>query len=358
MLRNKKFNSWTGKSMYEVVVPRNHYLRKLNELVDWIDLTEGIFCCYKGEFQTGSSPISPVTLLKMTFLSYLYDKSDRETERYCDENIPWKYFIEIAIDEKSPDHSTLTRFRDRILKHYGNANYFIDLFEKVVRLIATHPEIDFGESQIIDSSAVTAKVSRYHDEDDKGDPDARTGCKGTEKKRDKDGKVVEIPKYFFGYKKHSSVENRYRFIIGTIVSSGEKADNGFFEDLLWHDIAIRGMPSGYYADKGYDDGDNHYLLNELGMGDGIILRSFRLGDEARHAIWHMIAESDFYKQRKTERYKVEPVFGDEKNNHGMRKCRFIGLTKTEVQIRMTDIAYNLKKLMKVLFGMSPRSCSA
>src|SRR3989338_8997557 len=121
MLRNKKFSSWTGKSMYEAIVPKNHCLRKLNELADWAELAEGIFPCCKGEFQAGSSPLSPVTLLKMIFLSYLYDKSDRETERYCNENIPRKYFIEIAIDERAPDHSSLTRFRDRILRHYGGA---------------------------------------------------------------------------------------------------------------------------------------------------------------------------------------------------------------------------------------------
>ena len=359
MLRNKKFSSWTGKSMYEAIVPKNHYLRKLNELADWAELAEGIFPCCKGEFQAGSSPLSPVTLLKMIFLSYLYDKSDRETERYCNENIPRKYFIEIAIDERAPDHSSLTRFRDRILRHYGGAGYFEKLFEKVVRLIAAHPDIDFGDSQIIDSSAVEAKVKRCKEKDEEPrDPDARTGCKGTEKKKDRDGKTAEIPKFFFGYKKHTSVENLHRFITGTIVTSGEKADNVFFQDLLWHDIAMRGMPAGYYADKGYDDGEHHLLLNELGIGDGIALRSFRFKDDGRYAIWKMIAESDYYKQKKNERYKVEAVFGDEKNSHGMRKCRYIGLVKTKVQIYMTDITCNLKKFMKVVFDISPRACTA
>lgn len=359
MLRNKKFNSWTGKSMYEAIVPENHYLRKLNGIVNWATLAEGIFSCYKGEFQTGSSPISPVTLLKMIFLSYLYDKSDRETERYCNENIPWKYFIEIAIDERAPDHSSLTRFRDRIIRRYGGAGYFETLFEKVLRLIAAHPDINFGDSQIIDSSAVEAKVSRFRGKDaEPRDPDARTGCKGTEKKKDRNGNMAEIPKYFFGYKKHSSAENLHRFVTSTVVTSGEKADNALFPDLLWHDIAVRGIPAGCYADKGYDDGENHLLLNSLDMGDGIILRNFRLKDDALHAVWHMIAESDFYKKRKKERYKIEAVFGDEKNSHGMRKCRYIGLVKTQAQICMTDIAYNLKKFMKIIFGLSPGMCAA
>ena len=55
---------------------------------------------------------------------------------------------------------------------------------------------------------------------------------------------------------------------------------------------------------------------------------------------------------------MEAVLGDEKNSHGMRKCRYIGLVKTKVQIYMTDITCNLKKFMKVVFDISPRACTA
>lgn len=361
MIRHTKFNSFLGKAMYDHLVGKKHFLRRLNELIDWVDLSQGIFKVYKGGFRLGASVISPVTMLKMVLLSYLYNLSDRDTERLCNDSVSFKYFIELALDQAAPDHSSLSVFRDRILTYYGNTGYFEQLFEQVVKTIAQHPEIQFGSSQIIDATHIEAKVKAVKlesDQEDRGDPEARWGCKGSETKTDSQGQTVAIPKYFFGYKKHSSIENRYRFLTSSLVTSGEKHDGTFFQDLAWHDLQIRGFPEGYYADKAYDDGEHHVWLNQLNLADGINLKDSRLKDQARYAIWHMIAGTVFYQRRKQERYKIEATFGDEKNQHGLRRCRYLGLAKTTMQCYLTDTVYNLKKLVKVLYGLSPKAVAA
>lgn len=360
MMRNSKFNSFLGKAMYDHLVGKKHFLRCLNELIDWVDLSAGIFKVYKGGFRLGAAVISPVTMLKMLLLSYLYNLSDRDTERLCNDSVSFKYFIELALDQAAPDHSSLSVFRDRILKYYGNARYFEQLFGTVVKTIAQHPEIKFGSSQIIDATHIEAKVKAVKNESDanSGDADAQWGCKGSEKRLDSQGQTVAIPKYFFGYKKHSSIENRYRFLTSSLISSGEKHDGAFFQNLAWHDILVRGFPEGYYADKGYDDGEHHVWLNQLDLADGINLRDFRLKDEPRYAIWKTITATNFYQRRKQERYKIEATFGDQKNQHGLRRCRYLGLIKTTMQCYLTDSVYNLKKLIKVLYGLSPQTVTA
>lgn len=360
MIRHTKFNSFLGKAMYDHLVPKNHFLRRLNELIDWFKLAEGLFKVYKGEFQIGAAVINPITMLKMLLLSYLYNLSDRDTERLCNDTVSFKYFIELSLEQSAPDHSSLSVFRNRILDYYGNAHYFEQLFEQVVKIIANQADINFGTSQIIDATHIEAKVRAVKTEstENSGDPEARWGCKGSEKKTDSQGQTVTLPKYFFGYKKHSSIENRQRFLTSSLVSSGEKHDGQFFQDLAWHDLAVRGFPEGYYADKAYDDGDHHFWLNQLELADGINLRDLRLKDEPRYAIWKTIMATDFYQRRKQERYKIEATFGDEKNQHGLRRCRYLGLMKTTMQCYLTDTVYNLKKMIKVLYGLSPRTAAA
>lgn len=372
MLRNQHFQDANSQFIYDLVVPQNHFLRKLNELMDWEDLAQDIFRVYKGGFQLGKAPINPITLLKMLLLGYLYNLSARDVERYGNENMPFKWFLQVGISEPVPDHSTITYFQNRILKYYGDSEFFKKLFDKIVRKISDHPEIKFGSSQIIDSTHIQAKVSAVSKEKDKDskesknsddnnkppriiiDEDASFGCKGMEKKRDGNGNSVLIPKYFFGYKKHSSIENKYRFITSSIVSTGKEPDNEYMEDLLWADMAKRGIIEGAYADKGYDDGDLHFFLNQMDIEDGIFLRDLRFKDERKRAIWDKIANTPFYERRSKERYKIEPVFGDEKQHHKLRRSPHIGLVKTSMHCYLSDMAYNLKKMVKVLFNISPR----
>ena len=54
----------------------------------------------------------------MLLLAYLYNLSECEAERFCQESMPAKYFsrsdvydLGIAVDEQVPDHSTLTAFK-------------------------------------------------------------------------------------------------------------------------------------------------------------------------------------------------------------------------------------------------------
>ena len=59
----------------------------------------------------GRPPFDPALVLKMELVAYLYNLSERQVEVYIDEqNLPAKYFVGLAVDQKAPDHSTLTVF--------------------------------------------------------------------------------------------------------------------------------------------------------------------------------------------------------------------------------------------------------
>ena len=160
MLRQKGFTSFFGSQMYQQLIPENHFLRKVDKLINWVPVIQKIIPCYKGEFTLGASALNPIIPFKMMFLGYLYDISERDLERMCNDTISFKYFIEIGIDESAPDHSTLSLFRKRIIKHYGNAKVFEEIFLELLEQIM-NAGIELGNVQSIDSKHINARVSKH-----------------------------------------------------------------------------------------------------------------------------------------------------------------------------------------------------
>lgn len=348
-------HTFFGEYLYDQIIPKNHFFRKLNELIDWEPFTEKLILCYRGQGTFGRPPFKPDMILRMLLVSYLYNLSDRQTEVYIQENLPAKYFVGLAVDEKPPDHSTLTRFRERILKRKQEA-VLESILAEIIQ-IALKSGIAFGSIQVMDSVHTVAAVNTAKDESRKKkgkgprDPDARWGAKHTRKAKTRDGQTVKQVQYFYGYKGHVSLNAENHLITSVQVTSGEAYDGHLLPDLLDQDLAL-GIPfDTIAADKGYDDGDNHFLLQTKGMHSAIHVRDLRTKKkDPNKQIWLDLIESPEYQQGLKERYKIERKFGEAKQNHGLQTCRYVGLEKYEFQAVMTAIALNLKRMVKLLTG--------
>lgn len=78
--------------IYGQVVPRNHFLRQLKELIPWEELTKDLARYYQGGAEYGPVPYHPSVLLKMLVLSYLYNLSERQTEEFVGDSLAARYF--------------------------------------------------------------------------------------------------------------------------------------------------------------------------------------------------------------------------------------------------------------------------
>ncbi len=56
-------------------------------------------------------------------VSYLYNLSERQVEELANDSLSVKYFLGLAVDDKVPDHSTLTVFKERLLRGGGEKVY-------------------------------------------------------------------------------------------------------------------------------------------------------------------------------------------------------------------------------------------
>jgi len=96
-------------------------------------------------------------------------------------------------------------------------------------------------------------------------------------------------------------------------------------------------------------------LNQKGVNSAIRLKSYRTQkkDENKEG-WVKLKESFEYQEGLKERYKVERKFGEAKKCRGFARCRYVGFVRHTIQSYLTFMALNLKRLVKLLTGVSFR----
>ena len=85
--REQGTNSFFGEFVYDRIVPDRHFLRQLNELVDWDGFAEKLVYLYRGQARVGRPPYNPAVILKMLLIAYLYDHSERATEQQVNDSL-------------------------------------------------------------------------------------------------------------------------------------------------------------------------------------------------------------------------------------------------------------------------------
>jgi transposase len=357
----KTQNQFMSRGVYESCIDRNHFLVKLGEVFDWYALSEPLVSLALNS--TGGRPRwAPEVMVKMLFLSFLFDLSDRDTEALATNHLAAKYFLGLPINEKAPDFSTLARFRDEVLMKKGIA-YFLTLFRELTAKAKAHGVV-FGTVHAIDSTHVSADVDTAkdgHDQKHYGskprDSEAAYGVKGSEEKMGTNGKLVSVLKTFYGFKAHLLAETNFGLVTGVHATPGNIADIDGGDDLIHKQLTEEEQKSVAIltADKGYAC---PVWINLLEKHTGIIT-AFSLpktmtarGEHARK--WKGYEADESRKVFRHERPVIERVNADLKDNHGLRRCRFLGLSKFTMQTIMASVAHNAKIIVRLLSGVRLR----
>jgi IS5 family transposase len=312
--------SFYGNHIYDRVIPEDHFLKLLSRAVDFTFINEFCRDAYTPEF--GRPAYAPEMMFKILYLQFLYDISDRRVEEEVNFNLVMKWFVGLAIDERPPDSSSLTRFRDRL----GEERFAL-IFNRIVEL-ARDKGLISARLSIVDSTHVKAKVDTFKmnsNPDGSPDKDARYGYKSRNKP-------------FFGYKAHASLDSDSELITGVKTTPGNVFDGKDFPAL------IEGKAKMTTADKGYDSKKNHRLLKKKGITSAIIPKKNR---KSRRLKKQQMKAEILAAQK--ERPKVERKFAELKRFHGLKIARYWGLGKMAIQVLMTAITCNVKRMVKLLF---------
>lgn len=300
----------------EKMVPEDHDLRRIQELL----CVEGIGNQREElKERMGREGFGVETGVRALFLQYYGDFSDREMEEQLRYNIVYRWFCGLEINTRTPDHSFFGRMRKRI-----GEEETAKLFHTIVDGARDRRLVRKIES-FVDASAIRRKEALWEEKDKarekeekidnrkvskySADKEARWGCK-------REGK------YWFGYKRHVSVDTGSGLIEEVAVTRANMSDDDGFQL-----VCPRGKR--VLADKGYDSFKVRGVMKRRKCEDGVLRKKIRKDyDEQRN------------KYLSKRRAPWEHVF-----SKMSRRTRYKGREKTSMQAIWEAIVHNMKRLI-------------
>ncbi|TDS11816.1 IS1182 family transposase [Sphingobacterium paludis] len=312
-----QFSSYSG--LYDIIVPKDNLLRKINDLIDFSFIHEELlekYCLING--RTAESPIK---MFKYLLLKTIYTVSDVDVVERSRYDMS-KYFLEMAPEEDVINPSSLTKFRKLRLKDMDLLKLLIN---KTVT-IALEKGIIKSKSIIVDATHTHSRSNPYTalevlrerskllrkaiyqiDEDYKENlPEKNESsdleqelayCRELQRVLDQDQSMSEIPAVkeklnllketiddtkeyyllskddqarlghksvdssFFGYKTHLAMTEE-RIITAAVVTTGEKGDGPELPRLLEISQQNGMQVDTIIGDAAYSGKDNLRLVKE------------------------------------------------------------------------------------------------
>ena len=290
LLQQQKIQLSTFSELYDLIVPKENLLRKINDLIDFTFIYKELVDKYCSN--NGRTAESPVRMFKYLLLKTIYAVSDVDVVERSRYDMSFKYFLEMTPEEDVINPSSLTKFRKLRLKDTDLLNLLINktvtiavekgiIRSKSIIVDATHTlsrSNPFSAIEVLrERSKILRKTIYSFDEQWKDRMPERNNdndlekelayCKTLEDRIEKDPSVSSIPAVkeklnllketvedtrenftlskdtdaktghksadssFFGYKTHLAMTEE-RIITAAVVTSGEKGDGPELPKLL------------------------------------------------------------------------------------------------------------------------------
>lgn len=303
----------------DLLVRQGHPYRKLLAIINFSELCKPLHSLYKDFGRPGYHVESGFAAL---VLQWLEDLSDRELERFLQENTAGKYFCGFSLMEKTPDHSYFSELRKRI----GTAK-LAELFNLLGEKLKEKGIIS-NVFTFVDASQMISKAALWEERDkaiaegieklnnmvvDKfaADKQARFGCKGKKN-------------YWFGYKRHLGACMKHGLITKVAVTPANVTDG----KGLKHICPKEGMVIG---DKAYCVKEAQRTMKVHGCHSGAILKN-------------NMKQKDFKKDVFLTRLRMpfENIFSKMD-----KKVRYRGQAKAQFQGFMQALTFNFKRLIAI-----------
>jgi len=269
----------------------------------------------------GEPSFPPVMMFKVLLLQRWYGLSDPAMEAALYDRLSFQRFAGLSLEDDTPDHSTIWRFRERLTRD----GLIESLFAELSRQLDARGLL-IKQGTLIDASMVTSAARRPSKAEgpvSEVDPDARFGADN------------ERHRFTFGYKVHVAVDQGSGLIRNGLLTSANVQDVSMATTLIPPEAGT------VYADRGYHSKALREHLQARGFGDGVMRRNQRLKPltpeevERNHRIIPL-------------RSPVEAVFGTLKRTYGFTRMRYYNGTRNLVAFLLACIAYNLKRSLALM----------
>ncbi len=265
------------------LIPEDHILKRVDKVLDlsWLrDEVKDLYC-----HDNGRPGIDPEAAVRLMLAGYFQGVvHDRKLMREAQVNLAIRWFAGFRLDETLPDHSSLTRIRQR----WGSER-FKKIFVRTV-LSCVEANLVSGETVHVDATLIRADVSwesltvrhaekviEENNSDDK--PKARPGPKPGKPKpkkistTDEDASMATSSKKVRmepSYKQHGAVDDAFGVIVDVDITTGQASEGSQLPQQIERIEANTGIKiKTLTADAGYAHGKNYEHLEDKGI-DAII----------------------------------------------------------------------------------------
>ena len=301
----------------EQLMPKDHTYRKLKQLLAFPSIVRSVKV---HEHEVGATGFGKLRLILCLILQFMEDLSDREFERFIAENNCAKWFCGFSLMEKTPDFTTICKFRNLVgTKNMGR------LFSEVKRQMQAKGYCS-EVFTFVDSSALISKLSLWEERDKaiaagyeklnnevlpevSADPQARIGAKNNNK-------------FWYGFKKHLGVDMQSGMITKVAVTPANVTDAEGAKHVLPRSGAVAG-------DKGYVGAILDMLAR--GLHPMVIKRNNMIDKNADLDRWITKLRSQY-----------EGVFSKQNN-----RVRYKGVAKNQGAEFLYAIAFNFRRLLAI-----------
>lgn len=257
-------------------------------------------------------------------LQFMEDLSDRELEKFLQENNAGKWFCGFGLTETTPDYTSFTKVRAKIGTHRLSV-----LFSSIKNKLKENGLIS-EVFTFVDASHLVSKANLWEERDKviakkyeelnnkvlseskvASDKQARIGCKGGNK-------------YWFGYKKHVSVDMQSGLINKVAITPANVIDAEGLKHVCPSSGAV-------YADKGYCIKPAQDICRKKSLH----LAAIKLNNMKTK-------NKDLDKYYSAIRSPYERVFSQQN-----RRVRYKGISKNQFAVFMQALSFNLKRLIRI-----------
>jgi len=266
------------------LIPEDHILKQVDKVLDlsWLRKeVADLYCQTNG--RPGIDPEAAVRLMLAGFFQGVIH--DRKLMREAQVNIAIRWFAGYRLDEKLPDHSSLTKIRQR-----WGAERFKQIFLKTVQS-CIDANLVSGETVHVDATLIRADVSweslttehaeavikeNASDEDKPKDPGRPSKKQPKPKKRsttDPDATMTTSSHTYRMepfYKQHGAVDDICGVVVDVDITTGQQSEGSQLPDQIERIESNIGREiKTLSADAGYSHGKNYEHLEKRNI-DAII----------------------------------------------------------------------------------------
>jgi transposase len=155
LIQQVEFQFSEYRSLYDMIVPKENLLRKINDLIDFSFVYNELVTKYC--HNNGRTAESPIRMFKYLLLKTIYDISDVDVVDRSRFDMSFKYFLDMSPEDDVINPSSLTKFRKLRLKDTDLLNLLIS---KTVTL-AIEKGVIRSKSIIVDATHTLSRSNPF-----------------------------------------------------------------------------------------------------------------------------------------------------------------------------------------------------